>query len=113
MLPIVLPRNATIRGAPPAARGGSPSSCSKSDTTARTSSPGYSPSRACAAATSAGSLTSTGTYVRRVPAERSASISSRVFSEYPDPSSTRVPAPLSAAISPAVQCRISRSARVG
>ena len=66
-----------------------------------------------AAATSAGSLTSTGTYVRSVRAARSASISSRVFSDDPEPSSTSVAAPLSAAIWPAADCRISRSARVG
>ena len=47
------------------------------------------------------------------PARASASSSSRVFSDVPDPSSTSVSAPLAAAISSARASRIARSARVG
>jgi hypothetical protein len=65
---------------------------------------------ACPAWVSALSLTSTGTYVS---SPVSASIRYRVFSEEPEPSSTRVRAPVAAAISPARAIRISRSARVG
>ena len=59
--PIVLPRKATSLGAGAAPSAGNPSRSSKSDTTARTSSPGYSADSAFPAADSAGSLTSTGT----------------------------------------------------
>ena len=63
--PIVLPRKATSRGAgappPSGPSAGNPSRSSKSDTTARTSSPGYSADSAFPAAASAGSRTLTGT----------------------------------------------------
>ena len=58
---MVLPRKAISRGAGTSPSAGSPRCSSKSDTTARTSSPGYSADRAVPAATRAGSLTSTGT----------------------------------------------------
>ncbi len=58
---MVLPRKATSRGPGSLPSAANPRSCSKSETTARTSSPGYSAVSASAAAASAGSLTSTGT----------------------------------------------------
>ena len=80
---------------------------------ADTTPPPASLNRALAAASKACSLTSTGTYWRSVPAARSASISSLVFSEEPEPSSTRALAPVAAAISGAAATRMDRSARVG
>ncbi len=62
---------------------------------------------------SVASDTSKGTNRCSVPAPAKASSSSRVFSDVPEPSSTSVSAPVSAAISPARAARIARSARVG
>ena len=119
MFPIVEPRNATSRGpaAVPDGRvpvgGDRPRFASKSDTTACTSRPGYSTASASPAASSADSLTSTITYDRSVPADCRALSSSLVFSDDPDPSSTKVAAFDSAAISPDTERRIDLSARVG
>jgi hypothetical protein len=112
MFPIVDPRNATSRG-PSEEPLCTPRYESKSATTACTSSPGYWAATAEPAARTADSLTSTGTYRRSVPAADSASSSSRVLSEEPEPSSTSAVAPDSAAISAARSLRIARSARVG
>ncbi len=87
--------------------------CSKSPTTAWTSTGAYSFSIAAAAFRSVVSLTSNGTKRARRPRDASASSSRRVFSDVPEPSSTSVSAPATSAISPARATRIERSARVG
>ncbi len=68
---------------------------------------------AAVASRSVGSATSNATNRCRRPVAASAASSRRVFSEVPEPSSTSVSAPLSAAISVARAPRIARSARVG
>ena len=60
--------------------------------------PGYSSATAAAASRSVCSLTSKGTKRSSVPASRSASSSSRVFSDVPEPSSTSVSALVSSAM---------------
>ncbi len=71
---------------------------SKSPHTASISRPGYSSRMAELAASSTPASTSNGTKRRSDPLSRSAVSSSLVFSEVPLPSSTRVSAPLAAAI---------------
>ena len=67
---------------------------SKSPTTAWTSTPGYSAATWAAASRSVASDTSNGANVRRRSARWNASSRMRVFSDVPEPSSTRVSAPL-------------------
>jgi hypothetical protein len=105
---MVLPRKATSRRP---SRDTSPRWDEKFPTTAWTSMP-YEAATSAAASRSTSSLTSRGTNRRSVPAAAMASRSSRVFSDVPEPSSTSVPAPARAAISPAEATRIERSARV-
>ena len=73
-----------------------------------TSSAGYSRASLSALARSVSSLTSNGTNRRGA----SASSSSRVLSDVPEPSSISVAASVSSAISSAYRSRIERSARV-
>ena len=90
-----------------------PRCCSKSPTTASTRMPGYAAASSGAASTRTGSHTSKGTNRSSVPASARPSSSSRVFVDVPDPSSTRLVAPVRRAIDPASRSRISVSLRVG
>ena len=74
---------------------------------------GYSSDSVEAASRRNSSLMSKGTYVVRVPNRRSASSSTRVFSQAPAPSSTNVSAFESSAMVDACSCNNLRSARVG
>ncbi len=107
---MVPPRNTTRRRP---TRGIVSRSTVKSPTTGWTSMPAYSFSIAAAASCSVRLLTSKGTNRRSDPASRIASRSTRVFSDVPEPSSTRVSAPEARTISLARASRIARSRRVG
>lgn len=82
-------------------------------TTPATSIPGYSSATASAVARRVGSATSKGTNRRSCPVAVMASSNSRVFSDVPAPTSTRVSAPVMAAAAQACSARIARSVRVG
>ena len=102
-LPMVEPRNAMSRVPP---LGMCPRWRWKSPTTAATSMPGQRSAMARHDDHSISSLTSNGAMRRSVPASRSASIRSHVFSDVPEPSSTSVSAPVMGAMSSACSVRI-------
>ena len=85
----------------------------KSATTPSICRPGYASASAAIASVSALTDTSSGTNRAAVPRRYSASSSSRVFSDEPEPNSMSVFAPVTRAMSSARVASTSRSARVG
>ena len=110
-LPIVLPRNATTRRPPVGDR--AEVVLEVADDGVHLDAARTRAAMSAADARSVASLTSKGAKRRSVPSLASASSSTRVFSDVPDPSSTSVSARVRAAMSPACSSRIERSVRVG